>query len=159
MQFDEVRRLIRLVEESDVDELDIWRWWGRIRIRKNVGPTGTAMPFLAAGASPAPAPAPVSPESRPAAEAPAPAAVDDDAGLVPVKSPMVGTVYRAPAPDADPYVQNGDMIEVGQTVCIVEAMKLMNEIQSEVRGKVVRVLVDNAQPVEFGQALFLIQEM
>ena len=70
---------------------------------------------------------------------------------------MVGTFYRAPAPDADPYVESGDMVEVGQTVCIVEAMKLMNEIESEHRGRVVKILVENAQPVEFGQKLFLIE--
>jgi acetyl-CoA carboxylase biotin carboxyl carrier protein len=77
--------------------------------------------------------------------------------LVPIVSPMVGTFYRAPAPDADPYVEVGDTITVGQTVCIVEAMKLMNEIESEVKGKVVRILVENAQPVEYGQKLLLIE--
>jgi oxaloacetate decarboxylase alpha subunit len=71
---------------------------------------------------------------------------------------MVGTFYRAPAPDAEPYVGVGDMVELGQTVCIIEAMKLMNEIQSEVRGRIVRVLVDNSKPVEFGQTLFYVQE-
>jgi acetyl-CoA carboxylase biotin carboxyl carrier protein len=70
---------------------------------------------------------------------------------------MVGTFYRAPAPDADPYVEVGDMVELGQTVCIVEAMKLMNEIESEVKGRVTRILVENAQPVEFGQPLFLVE--
>jgi acetyl-CoA carboxylase biotin carboxyl carrier protein len=69
---------------------------------------------------------------------------------------MVGTFYRAPAPDADPYVEVGSMVEIGQTVCIVEAMKLMNEIESEVRGRVTEILMENAQPVEFGQKLFLI---
>ena len=77
--------------------------------------------------------------------------------LAVITSPMVGTFYRAPAPDADPYVESGDMVEVGQTVCIVEAMKLMNEIESEFRGRVVKILVENAQPVEFGQKLFLIE--
>jgi acetyl-CoA carboxylase biotin carboxyl carrier protein len=70
---------------------------------------------------------------------------------------MVGTFYRAPAPDADPYVEMGDMVEVGQTVCIVEAMKLMNEIESEVRGRIVQILVENAHPVEFGQTLYLLE--
>jgi acetyl-CoA carboxylase biotin carboxyl carrier protein len=69
---------------------------------------------------------------------------------------MVGTFYRAPAPDADPYIEVGSMVEIGQTVCIIEAMKLMNEIESEVRGRVTELLVENAQPVEFGQKLFLI---
>ena len=70
---------------------------------------------------------------------------------------MVGTYYHAPAPDADSYVEVGDVVSVGQTVCIVEAMKLMNEIESEVRGKIVQILVENAQPVEFGQRLFLVE--
>ena len=73
-----------------------------------------------------------------------------------VTSPMVGTFYRAPAPDADPYVEVGAQIDVGQTVCIIEAMKLMNEIESDVKGRIVQILVDNAQPVEFGQKLFLV---
>ncbi|HEX7878688.1 MAG TPA: acetyl-CoA carboxylase biotin carboxyl carrier protein, partial [Candidatus Eisenbacteria bacterium] len=72
--------------------------------------------------------------------------------------PMVGTFYRSPAPDADPYIEPGDRIESGQTLCIIEAMKLMNEIQAEVRGKIVRVSVSNGQPVEFGQTLFLVDE-
>ena len=77
----------------------------------------------------------------------------------PVSSPMVGTFYRSPAPDADPFVEIGDIVEVGQTVCIIEAMKLMNEIEAEVKGRVARILVDNAQPVEFGQKLFLIEPL
>jgi acetyl-CoA carboxylase biotin carboxyl carrier protein len=74
-----------------------------------------------------------------------------------VTSPMVGTFYRAPAPDADPYIEVGDTVEVGQTVCIVEAMKLMNEIESDVKGRIARILVENAQPVEYGQILFLVE--
>jgi acetyl-CoA carboxylase biotin carboxyl carrier protein len=95
-----------------------------------------------------PAPAPAAP---PAA---APASAEDR--LVKVVSPMVGTFYRAPAPDADPYVEVGDRIDAGQTVCIIEAMKLMNEIESEVRGRVAKIAVENGQPVEYGQVLFLI---
>jgi acetyl-CoA carboxylase biotin carboxyl carrier protein len=77
--------------------------------------------------------------------------------LIPIKSPMVGTFYRAPAPDADNYVEENSAITVGQTVCIVEAMKLMNEIESEVEGRIARILVENAQPVEYGQTLFLVE--
>jgi acetyl-CoA carboxylase biotin carboxyl carrier protein len=79
------------------------------------------------------------------------------ANLVPIKSPMVGTFYRAPAPDADPYVEESSTVSVGQTVCIVEAMKLMNEIESEVTGRIAKILVENAQPVEYGQTLFLVE--
>ena len=159
MTIDEVRRLIRLVEESEIGELEVWKWWGRIRIRKATVTNGSQMLVSASGFVPAPAPAgsaePAAPGSMPATPPPAPAALER--GLVPVKSPMVGTFYRAPAPDADPYVQVGDLVEPGQTVCIIEAMKLMNEIQSEARGKIARILVENATPVEFGQELFMVK--
>ena len=81
----------------------------------------------------------------------------ETAGLVPIESPMVGTFYRAPAPGADPYVKEGDLIQKGTVVCIVEAMKLMNEIESEVGGRIVKIVVENGKPVEFGQALFLVE--
>ncbi|NNF06307.1 MAG: acetyl-CoA carboxylase biotin carboxyl carrier protein [Candidatus Eisenbacteria bacterium] len=158
MHFDEIQRLVQLIEESDVDELDVWRWWGRIRIRKNA--VGTAAPVVAhAPVVHAPASAPAEPSSAtaPAAEAPS-ASEPEEAGTVPIKSPMVGTMYHAASPDAPPYVKVGDVVEPGQTVCIVEAMKLMNEIQAEVRGTITKILVDNAQPVEFGQPLFLVKE-
>ena len=89
------------------------------------------------------------------APGPAPAA-EDTGNLVEIKSPMVGTFYAAPAPDADPYVSVNEKISTGQVVCIVEAMKLMNEIESEVSGRVVKILAENAKPVEFGQVLFLV---
>ena len=143
----EIRRLIRLVQRTGIGELEISSSGRTVRI--------SAVP----GATSAPAAAPSGALSAPAAatsapSAPAPAAVDHQ---VAITSPLVGTFYRAPAPDADPYVEVGDLIEVGQTVCIVEAMKLMNEIESEVRGRVVKILVENAQPVEFGQALFQVE--
>jgi acetyl-CoA carboxylase biotin carboxyl carrier protein len=94
-------------------------------------------------------------ESAAAVAEPASGAAGQSNGLA-ITSPMVGTFYRAPAPDADPYVEVGDMVQVGQTVCIVEAMKLMNEIESEVRGRIIQILVENAQAVEFGQTLFLV---
>ncbi|HYV50506.1 MAG TPA: acetyl-CoA carboxylase biotin carboxyl carrier protein [Dongiaceae bacterium] len=157
MRIDEVRRLIRLVEESEISELEVWKWWGRIRIRKGGMQNGNAEVIVQrSGFMPAvtphletPAPSSATPEP------PTPSASDQ--GLIAIKSPMVGTFYRAPAPDAEPYIQIGDSVEPGQTVCIIEAMKLMNEIQSEVRGKIVRALVENATPVEFGQDLFLVK--
>jgi len=84
-------------------------------------------------------------------------AVDEHAGTHEIKSPIVGTFYRAPAPDADAYIQVGDSITVGSVLCIVEAMKLMNEIESDVSGKVIKILVENGKPVEYNQPLFLIQ--
>ena len=82
----------------------------------------------------------------------------DDERYITITAPMVGTFYRAPAPDAPPYVEVGDLVEEGQALCIIEAMKLMNEIESEVRGRVVKILVENAEPVEYGQPLFVLEK-
>ena len=157
MNLEEVRKLIQLVEESNIGELEVWKWWGRIRISRHSEPSTNGVVVsghvpAGLGRSSAPAAAPATPGEGERK------AADENAGLTPVKSPMVGTFYRAPAPDADPYIEPGDRIEPGQTLAIIEAMKLMNEIQSEVRGKVVRVVAQNGQPVEFGQTLFLVDE-
>jgi acetyl-CoA carboxylase biotin carboxyl carrier protein len=104
-------------------------------------------------AAPAPAPAPA-----PKADAPAAAAVvADDSKLLVIKSPMVGTFYRSGGPDKPPFVKIGDLVEVGSKVCIIEAMKLFNEIDSEVKGKIVKMLVEDASPVEYDQPLFLVE--
>lgn len=145
MNQDELRDLIRIVEESDIDELEIRRWGRTVRIVKRRPDTSRD----------APAPASVPPA---AAEAPAgavPSAADaPSAHHHVVESPMVGTFYRAPAPEAPAFVEVGDSVRVGQTLCILEAMKLMNELQSEVDGVVRKVLAQNAEPVEYGQPLF-----
>lgn len=148
-----IKKLIRLVEESEVESLEVSSWGRKVKITQRINASSN-------GHSPAPvvvsAPAPMAaaPMAAPAA-APAPAA-PDTGNLVEVKSPMVGTFYSAPAPDADPYVSLNEKISVGQVVCIVEAMKLMNEIESEASGRITKICVENAQPVEFGQTLFLI---
>jgi acetyl-CoA carboxylase biotin carboxyl carrier protein len=150
-----LKRLIRLVEESDIDELEIDRPLGRIRITKRrasepstaVAPPAVSVPTVVPADRPAAGPVRAS-------EAPAP--VERDPSLVAIVAPMVGTFYGAPAPGAKPYVAVGDVLNVGQVVCIVEAMKLMNEVQSEVSGRVTRICVDNGQAVEYGQELFLV---
>lgn len=148
-----IRRLIRLVEESQVDELEVSRWGTRVRITRRTarenshGDPPPVAAAIAAGNSAAPAVAPP-PEPAPAA--------DPEAHLSAVKSPMVGTYYASPAPGEPPFLSVNDRVAVGQVVCIIEAMKLMNEIHSEVEGRVVKVLVGNGQPVEYGQTLFLI---
>jgi len=150
MKEKEIRRLIKLVEESGVDELEISRWGRKIRITKRL-PVPASQPAnsnsvtnLSANPSPAISGSPVAePLEKQIAE-----------GLVEIKSPMVGTFYRAPAPDAKPYVEVGDRVSVGQVVCVIEAMKLMNEIEAEISGTMEKILVENAQPVEFGQVLF-----
>lgn len=149
----ELRQLIKLVQRTGIGELEIESGGRSVRISANAGSGGT---WVAAAPAAAPAARGAAPAAPAAAAAPAPAA-DPDSNLKAVTSPMVGTFYRSPAPDADPFVEVGDIVEVGQTVCIIEAMKLMNEIEAEVKGRVVKMLIDNAQPVEFGQKLFLIE--
>ena len=152
-ELSELRQLIRLVQRTGIGELEIASGGRSVRISATPSAAGS---WVSAPAPAAPAPATASATSA-APEAGSPAAATAPASdLVAITSPMVGTFYRSPAPDADPYVEVGDIVEVGQTVCIVEAMKLMNEIESEFKGKVVQILVENTQPIEFGQKLFLV---
>jgi acetyl-CoA carboxylase biotin carboxyl carrier protein len=167
MRVEEIRRLIKLVEESQIDELEVRRLWTRVRILKQSenhseekGKAIVVSPPLPVAPTPPPArePAPAPPAAPAPESAPPPAAAPaEEEGLVPVKSPMVGTFYRAPSPQSPPYVEVNQRVEVGQVVCIVEAMKLMNEIESEIAGTIVRILVQNAQPVEFNQDIFLVR--
>jgi acetyl-CoA carboxylase biotin carboxyl carrier protein len=153
----EVRQLIRVMQRTGIGELEISSGGRTVRIAAQA-PQGMAAGLpVSVLSAPAAAPVMAAPAVSPSASAAMPAAASPAENLAVIASPMVGTFYRAPAPDADPYVEVGDMVEVGQTVCIVEAMKLMNEIESEHRGRVVKILAENAQPVEFGQKLFLIE--
>jgi oxaloacetate decarboxylase alpha subunit len=147
----EVRQLIRLLQRTGIGELEVSSGTRTVRI------AAQSHHPVNVGLSPAAAFAPVPEGPASSAVGTAPSAPQGTENLVAITSPMVGTFYRAPAPDADPYAEVGDLVEVGQTVCIIEAMKLMNEIESEHRGRVVKILVENAQPVEFGQKLFLIE--
>jgi len=148
-----LEELIRLVEDSDVQEIEISGLFRSVRISKGAPVQVVGRPAAQYGTSHDEAPAERTGEPpEPAGEAP-----DRDSGLLPVVSPMVGTFYAAPSPESPPYVRQGDHVNKGQVVCIVEAMKLMNEIESEVGGTIVRVLVENARPVEYGQELFLVQ--
>ena len=143
-----VRKLLELFQDSDIEELEVQSsFWHGTRIRL----TRSRAPSPVAPAAPMPiAPAPTAPTE------PAPAEKTDD-GLHEVLSPMVGTFYRATSPEADPFVGEGQRVESGQTVCIIEAMKIMNEIPADVQGEVVEILVGDAQPVEYNQALFKIR--
>ncbi len=155
MDLSEIKRLIQLVQKSGIGELEITEGGRTIRIATQppVQASGPVSYVVGNPAMAAPPPALAAPQATLAAEAPAKPV---ESHLVPIVSPMVGTFYRAPAPDADPYVELNSQVEIGQTVCIIEAMKLMNEIESEARGRIVRILVENAQPVEYGQTLFLV---
>jgi acetyl-CoA carboxylase biotin carboxyl carrier protein len=148
--FQDIQTLISLVGREPIDELQFESMGVKLHIRKLAG-------------APAPGPAPVA--TRTLAPAPVsaqaaatrPAAEIEDPGIHPVTSPIVGTFYRAPSTNAAPFVQPGDFVKPGQTLCIVEAMKLMNEIECDVAGEVVAVLAENGQPVEYGERLFTIR--
>jgi acetyl-CoA carboxylase biotin carboxyl carrier protein len=146
MNIKEIKEMIALMNENGLVELEIEKDGLKLRLKKTNG--GVQQELIAIPG----------PEAAATQEAAAPGhAVSPTSQAKEIKSPMVGTFYRAPAPDAAPYVQEGQDIDVGQVVCIVEAMKLMNEIKSEVKGRITKILVENADPVEFGQTLFLVE--
>lgn len=158
----ELRQILQALVEHGVSELTLETPDYKLTVRRGGEVQMVAVPQVVAAPAPAPAPIPAAvPELAPAPpSAPkgaAPPEEDACPGCVEVRAPIVGTFYRAPAPDAPPYVQEGDRVEKGQVFCIIEAMKLMNEIESEVSGIVRKILVQNGEPVEYGQPLFLIQ--
>ena len=151
-----VKKLLEMLDESAVDSLEISSEKGmRIRLSKS-GPARAVMPMAAAQAAPVAiaAPAAAAPAAPAAAAAPAELAKSN---AIEVKSPMVGTFYGAPEPGAAPYVAVGQTVKQGQVLCIIEAMKIMNEIESEVSGTIVEVCGQDAHPVEFGQVLFRVR--
>ena len=149
MNLKELKELIALMNEHQLVEIELEREGMKIRLRKAGAGTGDGVVVeRAAAAHPVPAASAPVPVPEPAAP--------KISGLE-VKSPMVGTFYRAPAPEAPPFVEVGQEIKPGQVLCILEAMKLMNELKSEVKGRIVKIMVENAQPIEFGQVLFIVE--
>ena len=151
MDLRKLKPLIDLVSESGVAELEITEGEDRVRIvnRNGAAPVQVHQPVTIAQPMPVPVPAPE--------VAPAPAPTAPQQTGTPLTSPMVGTFYRAPSPGADPFVKVGDTVKKGQVVCIIEAMKLLNEVEADMDGTVKEVCVENGQPVEFGQSLFIIE--
>ena len=138
-----IQELVQIMREEDLAEIEVRRLFSAIRVRRpGADPASMASAYVPA--------APAADSENHEGDAAA-------ANLIPIKSPMVGTFYRSPAPDADPYVEENSTVDVGQTVCIVEAMKLMNEIESDVKGRITSILVENGQPVEYGQVLFQVE--
>ena len=152
MDLRKLKKLIDLVQESGIAELEITEGEEKVRIARGGAVSVTA---LAAGAPPAVADQPSAPALATGAAMAAPLAEAVPEGHV-VKSPMVGTFYRSPSPDAKPFVEVGATIKAGETICVLEAMKLMNEIEADASGTIKAILVENGQPVEYGQALFII---
>ena len=153
MNLEEIKDLIKLVSKSGLGKVEIEREGFRISIKgSQTEPIMyQAAPMVAAPVAAAPAPAATS-----AAPASTDSSSNDDSKYITVKSPMIGTFYRTPGPDKDAFVNVGDSIQKGDKVCIIEAMKTFNEIESEISGKIVKVLVDNASPVDYDQPLFLV---
>ncbi len=146
MDISEIRDLIQLIEKSAVEEFEMERSGVRVRIRKQMGAVHTGL----SAASP----------TGTLSSQPPPEPVEEgtvDESLYTFKSPIVGTYFSSPKPDADPFVSKGDEVHKGMVLCIVEAMKLFNQIESDVEGEIVRILVENAQPVEYGEPLFEIR--
>ena len=154
MDLRKLKTLIDLVAESGVSELEVTEGEDKVRIVKNPAPIAAPAQQVYA-AAPVAAPSAPAPTSAPAAAPAAEAAPAEPTGHA-VKSPMVGTFYRSPTPGADSFVKIGDTVKEGQTLCIIEAMKLLNEIESDKSGVVKEILCENGQGVEFGQALFII---
>jgi acetyl-CoA carboxylase biotin carboxyl carrier protein len=160
----QLERLLSFMSDHGLEEFEYAHGDLRIRLKKAV-PQGAAAPVLAlpvaqaaapqSAVAQAPAGAPQAPSAASSALAPsAPAAAADEHII---KSPIVGTFYAGPSPDAGPFVRAGDVVEAGQTVCIIEAMKLMNEIEADISGEIARVMVENGQPVEYGEPLFALR--
>lgn len=167
MTIDEIKELIRVVHETGIAELEVQRGEDRVRIRSSIGavnqdivinpgsnvvPATHAHPAVAGYTATVGSPAPPSLPGPPAAIAPA----EEDKNVL-VKSPIVGTYYDAPSPGSPSFVKVGDQVEPGKVLCIIESMKLMNEIEAEIAGTVVAKLVENGRPVEYGEALFTIR--
>lgn len=156
MRAKDIRELVKIVQDSNIAELEIKKWGQKIRISKSVS---HVVPASVAPITQVVSEPPVANIAEPPAVVAEGATVPEKekSNLVEIKAPMVGTFYRAPAPDADPYIQEGDSIAPGKVLCIIEAMKLMNEIEAEMSGRIVKILVENAQPVEYNQSLFLVE--
>lgn len=156
MDIKQIQDLIKFVSKSGVNEVSIEEKDFKITIKTNQEPTYVTATVPTAQAIPAAAPvasAPAPVAAAPAAQAPA---ADDNAKYITIKSPIIGTFYRSPGPDKASFINVGDEVTPGKVICIVEAMKLFNEIESEVSGKIVKILVNDAQPVEYDQPLFLV---
>ena len=158
MDFDQLKRILDLVREHELSEFEIEQEGLRLKVRKDTGVSPQVHQMPAVVVASAPAVAAPTQASPPTAAAPAPSeAADAEIELAVVKSPIVGTFYRSPEPGASSFVEIGTIVKKGQVLCIIEAMKLMNEIDSEYDGEVTNIYVENGQPVQYGERLFAIR--
>jgi acetyl-CoA carboxylase biotin carboxyl carrier protein len=156
MNLKEIKELIKFLKEEEISEFELERGDIKVRIKRGGATEASPERIIAVQAGPAPTASSVAPQT-PAASAPSPAPARVEEELHLVRSPIVGTYYESPSPGSPPFVRPGDFVEAGQVLCIVEAMKLMNEIEADVAGELVKSLVKNGQPIEYGQELFTIR--
>jgi acetyl-CoA carboxylase biotin carboxyl carrier protein len=156
----EIREIIEMISRSNFAEFELEGDGFKLKLVKERG-AAQAATVTAGSADPPPPPPPQAPAPTPAAapQEPAAEAAQDDGTIIQVNSPIVGTFYRSPSPDAPPFVEIGSMVKQGQVICIVEAMKVMNEIEAEIEAEVVDILVANGQPVEYGEAMFRLRPL
>jgi len=157
MNLKELKELILFLKEEGITEFELERGDVKVRVKRGGDPVVAPLPDPRYYAAPAAPPAPSDVGGPPVAAAPPPRAPEPEEELHMVRSPIVGTFYESPSPGSPPFVKAGDEVSVGQVLCIVEAMKLMNEIESDIAGEVVKKLVANGQPIEYGQELFAIR--
>jgi acetyl-CoA carboxylase biotin carboxyl carrier protein len=158
MDLEEIKKILDLMRENDVTEFELEQDGVKVRLRKGAGSQWNNHVPQAPVMAYAPPPAAAAPPASAGDQAPAPLTVaSEDVDLAIIKSPIVGTFYRAPEPDAKPYAEVGQMVKAGQVLCIIEAMKLMNEINAECDGEVVKVYVENGRAVHYGERLFAIR--
>ena len=158
MDLDEIKKILDLMRENDLAEFDLEQEGVKVRLRKNSGPQwSTHAPAVPAVAYAPPPPAAAAPAGAAEPASSPLTAASEDVDLAIIKSPIVGTFYRSPEPDAKPFAEVGQMVKTGQTLCIIEAMKLMNEINAECDGEVVKVYVENGRAVHYGERLFAIR--
>ena len=156
MDFDEIKQILEMMREHELVEFELEREGFKVRLRKNASGQWDPPPVPHVTYPPPPAPAPAG-DSAAVAPGPVLTAVDEDVEFAVVKSPIVGTFYRSPEPGAKAYAEVGEMVKKGQVLCIIEAMKLMNEINADVDGEVVKVYVESGQAVQYGERLFAIK--
>jgi len=159
MELKEIKELIKLVSESGVSEIEVERGDFKVSIKKNTEKTTLVHAAPVVQNAPIAAPIMASVTSYPTEKMEAQTSTPAISNLITVKSPMIGTFYKTPSPDKPSFVNIGDEIKPGKVLCIIEAMKLFNEIESEISGRIVKVLVENASPVEYDQPLFLVEPM
>ncbi len=157
MKTSKILELIKMVESHDIEEIEISQWGSKIKISKSgahIVSASAPVQNIQTSPNPIPTPEPITTVPTETQEV----ETELNANTIEIKTPMVGTMYRSPAPDSDPFVKVGDQISKGQTLCIIEAMKVMNEIESEVSGTLIKILVESSEPVEFDQVLFVVEK-